>query len=108
MPECPAPASVAGSRGSAVPKVPTIVDKGHDFYLLSYVGIYAPKGLPEPIRQKLETAFKNGMKDRTFQDMLKQYSIEEAYLSGKEYSEKWKALYPAMGKTLNALGLVEK
>jgi tripartite-type tricarboxylate transporter receptor subunit TctC len=99
---------ISGSRWSAVPKVPTIVDKGHDFYLLSYVGIYGPKGLPEPIRQKLETAFKNAMKDRTFQDMLKQYTIDEAYMSGKEYSEKWKALYAPMGKTLNALGLVEK
>ena len=72
------------------------------------MGIYGPKGLPEPIRQKLETAFKNAMKDRTFQDMLKQYTIDEAYMSGKEYSEKWKALYAPMGKTLNALGLVEK
>jgi tripartite-type tricarboxylate transporter receptor subunit TctC len=72
------------------------------------VDIYGPKGLPEPIRQKLETAFKNAMKDRTFQDMLKQYTIDEAYMSGKEYSEKWKALYAPMGKILNALGLVEK
>jgi len=99
---------ISGNRWSAVPKVPTIVEKGHDFYVLSYVGIYGPKGLPEPIRQKLEAGFKNAMKDRTFQDMLKQYSIEEAYLSGKEYSEKWKTLYPSMGKTLNTLGLVEK
>ncbi len=99
---------ISGNRWSAVPKVPTIVEKGHDFYVLSYVGIYGPKGLPEPIRQKLETVFKNAMKDRTFQDMLKQYTIDEAYMSGKDYSRKWKALYPAMGKTLNALGLVEK
>lgn len=99
---------ISGNRWSAVPKVPTIVEKGHDFFVLSYVGIYGPKGLPEPIRQKLEVAFKKAMKDPAFQDMLKQYSIEEAYLSGKEYSEKWKALYPPMGKTLHDLGLVEK
>jgi tripartite-type tricarboxylate transporter receptor subunit TctC len=99
---------ISGNRWSALPKVPTIVEKGHDFYVLSYVGIYGPKGLPEPIRAKLEQVFKNAMNDRAFQDMMKQYTIEPAYLSGKDYSAKWKALYAPMGKILNTLGLVEK
>ncbi len=98
---------ISGNRWSAVPNVPTIVEKGHDFYLLSYIGLFAPKGLPEPLRQKLEGAFRNAMKDRAFQDMLKNYSIEEAYLSGKDYSAKWKALYPPMGQVVKALGLQE-
>ena len=83
------------------------MEKGHDFYLLSYIGLFAPKGLPEPLRQKLEGVFRNAMKDRAFQDMLKNYSIEEAYLSGKDYSAKWKALYPPMGQVVKALGLQE-
>jgi hypothetical protein len=45
------------------------------------------------------------MKDRPFPEMLKQYNIDATYLSGKEKSEKWKALYPAMGRILNDLGL---
>jgi tripartite-type tricarboxylate transporter receptor subunit TctC len=99
---------ISENRWPEVPNVPTILEKGHDFYMLSYMGIYGPKGLPETIRQKLEDVFKNAMKDRSFQEMLKQYYIEEAYLGGKEYSEKWKSMYPAMGKILNTLGLVEK
>jgi tripartite-type tricarboxylate transporter receptor subunit TctC len=99
---------ISDSRWPEAPNVPTILEKGHDFYVLSYLGIYGPKGLPEPIRQKLEGAFKNAMKDPSFQEMLKQYRIEQAYLSGKEYSDKWKAMYPPMGKILNSLGLVEK
>jgi tripartite-type tricarboxylate transporter receptor subunit TctC len=99
---------ISGNRWAATPTVPTIVDKGHDFYLLSYMGVYGPKGLPEPVRQKVDKAFKNAMKDRTFQDMLKQYTIEEAYMTGSEYAEKWKKLYAPMGKLVNQLGLVEK
>ena len=99
---------ISENRWPEVPNVPTILEKGHDFYMLSYMGIYGPKSLPETIRQKLEDVFKNAMKDRSFQEMLKRYYIEEAYLSGKEYSEKWKAMYPGMGKILNTLGLVEK
>jgi tripartite-type tricarboxylate transporter receptor subunit TctC len=99
---------ISGNRWSATPNVQTIVEKGHDFYLLSYVGIYGPKGLPEPIRQKLDRVFKNAMKDRAFQDMLKQYTIDEAYMTGKDYTAKWQSLYAPMGKLVNQLGLVEK
>ncbi len=76
--------------------------------MFSLVGIYGPKGLPEPIRAKLDGAFKNAMKDAAFQEMLKRYHIEETYMTGKEYSERWKKLYPPMGKILDTLGLVEK
>ena len=99
---------ISENRWPEVPDVPTILEKGHDFYVLSYMGIYGPKGLPETIRQKLEGVFKNAMKDPSFQEMLKRYYIQEAYLGGKEYSEKWRAMYPPMGKILNTLGLVEK
>jgi tripartite-type tricarboxylate transporter receptor subunit TctC len=99
---------ISDSRWPEEPNVPTILEKGHDFYMLSYMGIYGPKDLPEGIRGKLESVFKNAMKDPSFQETLKKFHIEEAYLSGKEYSKKWKAMYPAMGKILNDLGLVEK
>jgi len=99
---------ISGNRWSATPKVQTIVEKGHDFYLLSYVGIYGPKGLPDPIREKLDKVFKNAMKDPAFQDMLKKYTIDEAYMSGKDYTKKWQSLYGPMGKIVTQLGLVEK
>lgn len=98
---------ISGSRWSAVPNVPTIVEKGHDFYMMSYVGIYGPHGMPEPVREKLEGAFKNAMNDEAFQKMLKQYNVPEAYLPGKEYSEKWRALYAPMGQTIKSIGLEE-
>jgi len=99
---------ISDSRWAEMPNVPTILEKGHDFYMLSYMNVYGPRGLPETIRQKLEGVYNNAMKDQSFQDMLKNYQIEEAYLDGKQYSEKWRALYPAIGKILNDLGLVEK
>lgn len=99
---------ISGKRWSAAPKVPTIIEKGHNFYVLSYIGIYGPKGLPEPLRSRLDEVFRHAMKDRTFQDMLKQYTIDEAYLTGRDYAAKWKALYGPTGKIVSKLGLVEK
>jgi tripartite-type tricarboxylate transporter receptor subunit TctC len=95
-------------RWEEAPNVPTIFEKGQNFGVISYLSIYGPKGIPEPIRQKLENVFKNAMKDRIFSETLKQFQVEEAYLSGKEYSAKWRSQYQEMAKVLNALGLVEK
>jgi tripartite-type tricarboxylate transporter receptor subunit TctC len=95
-------------RWEEAPNVPTIFEKGHNFGVISYLSIYGPKAMPESIRQKLENAFRNGMKDRTFSETLKQFQVEESYLSGKEYSAKWRSQYQEMGKILDALGLVEK
>ena len=95
-------------RWEEAPNVPTVFEKGHTFGVISYLSIYGPKDIPEPVRLKLETAFKNGMKDRTFSETLKKFQVEESYLSGKEYSAKWRSQYQDMGKILDALGLIEK
>lgn len=95
------------ARWPELPNVPTVLEK-FQFSILSYLGIYGPKGLPEPIRQKLENVFKNAMKDSSFIETLRQFQVEEAYLSGKDYSAKWRSQYQEMGKLLNTLGLVEK
>ncbi len=99
---------ISGDRWTQAPGIPTIVERGSKVYVMSYISVDGPKGLPEPIRQKLDLAFKNAMKDPTFQQMLKQYNIEEAYLTGEEYGKRWRALYPEMGKLLKELGVLEK
>jgi tripartite-type tricarboxylate transporter receptor subunit TctC len=95
-------------RWPEVPNIATVFEKGYDFGVVSYLFIYGPKGIPEPIRQKLEGTLKNGMKDRAFTETLKQFQVEEAYLSGKDYTAKWRSQYDEMGRALKALGLVEQ
>jgi tripartite-type tricarboxylate transporter receptor subunit TctC len=96
------------TRWPSVPNISTILEKGYDFYHMSFISIYGQKDLPEPIRQKLEQAFKNAMKDPNFVERINNFQLETAYLSGKEYSAKWRSDYPEMGKILNALGLIQK
>jgi tripartite-type tricarboxylate transporter receptor subunit TctC len=95
------------NRWPEAPEVPTIFEK-YKFCIPSYLGIYGPKEMPEAQRQKLETIFRNAMKDRSFIDTLNQGQIEIAYLGGKDYATKWKSRYQEMGKLLNSIGLVEK
>lgn len=92
-------------RWSQAPDVPTIIEKGCDFSMFAYMGIYGPHGIPQATVKKLDKAFKNGMKDPSFQQTLKDFSIEEAYLTGEEYRKRWEALYPKTGEVLKLLGL---
>jgi tripartite-type tricarboxylate transporter receptor subunit TctC len=90
------------------PNIPTILEKGYDFYAVSFISIYGPKGMPEPIRQKLEDAFKNAMNDRSFVEVTQKFGVDPAFMSGKEYSALWRSNYESTGQVLKALGLVEK
>jgi tripartite-type tricarboxylate transporter receptor subunit TctC len=99
---------LSDSRWSDVPNVPHILEKGYNFYALSYVSFYGPKGVSEPIRQKMEDVFKKAMKDPSFMDVMKQFQVEPAYMSGKEYSAHWRSRYEEMGKVIKAIGLVEQ
>lgn len=68
----------------------------------------APKGIPEPIRQKLEDVFKKAMEDPSFTEVMKQFNVQSTFMSGKEYSALWRSQYDEMGKVVRELGLVEK
>jgi len=96
------------TRWADFPNVPTILEKGYKFHAFSSFGIYGPKGLPESIREKLETVIKKATKDSSFLATMKQLWIEVNVLSGKEYAARWKPQYHEMEKVLRTLGLVEK
>jgi len=95
-------------RWPDAPDVPHILEKGYDFYALSYISFYGPAGISEAIRQKMEDVFKKAMKDPSFIDVMKQFQVEASYLSGKDYSTHWRSRYEEMGKVIKAIGLVEK
>jgi tripartite-type tricarboxylate transporter receptor subunit TctC len=100
--------SVDGSKWPDAPNVPTILEKGYGFSAMSYISYLGPKGIPDPIRQKLEDAFKKAMEDRSFEEVMKQFNVQSTFMSGKEYSTLWRSQYDEMGKVVKTLGLVEK
>lgn len=99
---------LSDKRFPEFPNVPTTLEKGYGFHTFSTFNIFGPKGLPEPIRQKLETGFKNAMKDSSFIETLKQLGLEANFMTGSEFSNQWRSQYHEMGRVLKTLGLVEK
>jgi tripartite-type tricarboxylate transporter receptor subunit TctC len=90
------------------PNIPTILEKGYDFYAVSFISVYGPKGMPEPIRQKLEDVFRKAMDDPSFVKVVQQFRVDPTFMSGKDYSALWRSYYEGTGQVLKALGLIEK
>ena len=70
-------------RAAAYPDVPSLGELGFDS-LRSLQAIIGPAGLPEPVRQKLEAAFRKSLADEGFRNTMKKLTMEIVDLPGPE------------------------
>ena len=96
------------SRVPDFPQVPTILEKGYKFTATTYMSVYGPRGLPEPIRQKLETALKKAMQDPAYLAAAATFQLDPVFMTGRDYAAYWRPKYDEMGKVVKALGLEAK
>lgn len=96
------------SRVPDLPGVPTILEKGYKFTATTYMSVYGPKGLPEPIRQRLETVLKRAMEGPGYIAAANTFQLEPIFINGADYSAYWRPKYDEMGKVILALGLEVK
>lgn len=73
-------------RSDSLPDVPTLDELGHQ-YLRSVQGIVGPAGIPEDVRSKLETAFRNALKDEDFVNVMTQLRMEIVDMDGAAMRE---------------------
>lgn len=64
-------AGLGAERLADFPDVPTLKELGYDIVLENYVVISAPKGVPEPIVEKLSAALAKAIQDPEYVDMMK-------------------------------------
>lgn len=88
--------------------VPTMPEKGFDFYQESYMSIIAPAGVPEEARAKLENAFKVAIEDPEVKKASAKMYLSPEFKTGKEYAEIVKRLHREWGAVLKDLDLLMK
>lgn len=81
--------SLNDRRWDAAPNAPTIIEAGYDFSAYSKACLHGPKGLPEPIRSKLQAAAEKVIKDPASAYVEKAKSLEVAvlFMGGHEYTK---------------------
>lgn len=80
-------AILGDERSPAVPDVPTAAEQGYDVKYSTWVGLYAPKGLPADVKAKLEAAVKAGVEGKPYVDFTDSKGLTRVYRNADEFTE---------------------
>lgn len=92
-------------RLASLPDTPTMKELGYDVVAMQWRGIFARKGIPKEIIQKLHDAFKKAMEDPGFVEYMKNTKQENGYLGPAEFTAAVKKEFEETGKILEGLKL---
>lgn len=84
-------ASFGAKRDPNHPNVPTMKELGYDIEFYLWVGMFAPKGTPTPVVDKLRTEVKKAVVSEKFEAAIKNLGQQVAYLDGPDFKKFWDA-----------------
>jgi len=92
-------------RYPGLPAIPTAAEVGYpDLFLKGWTAMYAPRGIPKPVLEKLRATFRDVSMTKQFQERLLKQDLAPGYLGGDELlmeqrksREFWRKLAAARG-----------
>ena len=99
---------MAEERLAKFPEVPTVKEQGVDWSLGGWVGIGAPKGLPEPIKQKLDSALQVAFRDPSFLDPMNTAGFQLDPRDGSSFAQLMTQQDSINGAILRIAGLAQE
>lgn len=99
---------IADERNPAIPDVPTLKEQGINVVSGTNRGVFAPKGTPKPIIEKLSKALEKVANSKEFKDKMTSLGTEINYKDQKEYTQFLKDNQKEMTKALKKSGLLKK
>jgi tripartite-type tricarboxylate transporter receptor subunit TctC len=88
------------TRSPTEPNTPTMRELGYDVYIENQKGFVFPKGVPQPIRQKLHDGLKKAYDDPQFKANAAKMQLELSYLNGEDFRKALKAMYEQIGDSV--------
>ena len=98
-------ATLGQKRSGTFLETPTLIDLGYKTYAPSFGGLIGPKGLPQPLVDKLHKTFKEAMNDPNFQKTCKQFDVDPSYNSPEGLAKDIRDLSALYGKFVQEYGL---
>ena len=92
------------NRGS-VKGSSSLKELGYDIEAVEFLGVFGPKGLPEPIQKRLEEEFSKALHDPGIADLIDNVGSSISYKNGKDFQEYVKKAYEQSRKECQELGL---
>lgn len=103
--ELPALAAWSAERLPEYPDVPTMKELGYDIVMGNWVGMFAPKGTPQDVKDKLTAALKATVEDETTIQNLANLKLKPAWMGQDEFGEFASTVYKQNGNMLAEAGL---
>jgi tripartite-type tricarboxylate transporter receptor subunit TctC len=100
-------ASFGAQRASSAPDVPTLKELGYDVEFSLWVGLFAPKGTPEPVVNRLRAEAKKAVATDQFRAAIKNIGDEMAYLDGPDFARFWDADAKRVEAAVQSIGKVQ-
>jgi tripartite-type tricarboxylate transporter receptor subunit TctC len=95
-------------RTKKFPTVPTLKELGYGIVSTSPFGFAGPANMDPKAVQILHDAFKKGMEEKSYRDVLERYDQVPAYLSPEDYLKFVREYVPEQKRMLEKLGLAAK
>lgn len=100
-------ASFGEKRPSAAPEVPTLKEQGYDVEFSLWVGLFAPKGTPAPIVERLSAESRKVAESEQFQKAMQNIGDEVAYLDHRQFARFWDEDAKRVESAVKSIGLVK-
>ncbi|HEY2135682.1 MAG TPA: tripartite tricarboxylate transporter substrate binding protein [Xanthobacteraceae bacterium] len=100
-------ASFGAKRSAAFPDVPTMKELGYDIEFYLWVGLFAPKGTPEPIVTKIRDFTRQAAMSDKFKELMGNIGQEVAYLDQAEFRTFWDQDAKRVEDAVRLIGKVE-
>jgi tripartite-type tricarboxylate transporter receptor subunit TctC len=100
-------ASFGARRSPALPNVPTMKELGYDIEFYLWVGLFAPKGTPQPIVTRIRDVTRTAVMTPKFKELMANIGQEVDYLDQPEFKAFWDADARRVEDAVRSIGRVE-
>jgi tripartite-type tricarboxylate transporter receptor subunit TctC len=100
-------ASFGAKRAQSAPDVPTLKELGYDVEFSLWVGLFAPKGTPGAVVDRLRAETKKAVAADQFKSAIKNIGDEVAYLDQPQFAKFWDADAKRVEAAVKSIGKVQ-
>jgi tripartite-type tricarboxylate transporter receptor subunit TctC len=94
-------------RAASLPDVPTLKELGYDVQFSLWVGVFAPKGTPDPVIKVLRDDIKKVATGDQFKTAITNIGDEVAYLDAPQFAKFWDEDAKRVEAAVHAIGRVQ-
>ena len=99
-------ASFGAKRDPNHPDVPTMKELGYDIEFYLWVGLFAPKGTPAPVVDRLRAEVRKAVAVEKFESAMKNLGQDVAYLDAPDFKKFWDADAKRVEDAVRAIGKI--